>query len=175
MAAMNGIELAWMAMVAAGLTLALLHLLVWLRQRERLDFLVFSVLAASAAGFGAFELQMMPAATPQASAAAVRAAHVPLALFVVAAAIFVRLHFGPGRTGLLAASFELSGDVLRAASLSRELAASAQRLRAVVDATPSAILRVDAPGPIVLAGRLNTQIAGELGASEKTSSSTAAT
>ena len=35
MAAMNGVELAWMAMVAAGLTLALLHLLVWLRQRER--------------------------------------------------------------------------------------------------------------------------------------------
>ena len=55
MAAMNGVELAWMAMVAAGLTLALLHLLVWVRQRERRDFLLFFVLAASAAGFGVFE------------------------------------------------------------------------------------------------------------------------
>ncbi|HOM11906.1 MAG TPA: 7TM diverse intracellular signaling domain-containing protein [Rubrivivax sp.] len=100
---MNGVELAWMAMVAAGLTLALLHLLVWLRQRERLDFLLFFVLAGAAARFGAFELQMMHAAWPQASAAAIRAAHVPLAIFVVTAAVFVRLHFGTGRTGLLAA------------------------------------------------------------------------
>ena len=276
MAAMNGVELAWMAMVAAGLTLALLHLLVWLRQRERLDFLLFFVLAGAAAGFGVFELQMMHAASPQASAAAIRAAHVPLAIFVVTAAVFVRLHFGTGRTGLLAAivvlrlatlvldftsgvnvnfeqvtglaqtsfwggaqvsvplgpanrwawvpqlsnllllvfvadasvalwrrgdpaarrramrvggslaacilgtgvmaaltvygvlrlptilmpafllvllamSFELSGDVLRAAGLARELAASEQRMRAVVDAMPSAILLVDAAGRIVLA------------------------
>ena len=35
--------------------------------------------------------------------AAIRAAHVPLAIFVVTAAVFVRLHFGTGRTGLLAA------------------------------------------------------------------------
>ena len=219
---------------------------------------------------------MMHAATPQASAAAIRAGHVPLAVFVVTTALFVRLHFGTGRTGLLVAivvlrvatlglnfssgvnvnfeqvtalahtgfwgdapvsvplgpagrwawvpqlsnllllvfvadaswalwrrggraarqraalvggsvvgciavtgvmaaltvygavqlptllmpafllvllamSFELSGDVLRAASLTRELAASEERMRAVVEATPSAILLVDAAGRIVLA------------------------
>jgi PAS domain S-box-containing protein len=275
-AAMNEVELAWMAMAAASLTLGLVHLFVWARQRERLDFLVFFVLAASAAAFAAFELQMMRAGAPAESAAAIRAGHVPLAVFVIAAAAFVRLHFGTGRLGLLAAiivlrlatlwlnfntgvnvnfeqvtglghvtlwggtpvsaplgpanrwtvvpqlsnllllvfvidaslalwrrgdresrrraalvgggvvvcivaaagmaalsvygllawptivmpaflavllalSFELSGDVLRAAGLARELAASEARLRAVVEATPSAILLVDAAGRIVLA------------------------
>lgn len=276
MAAMNGAELVWMAMVAASLALALLHLLVWARQRKRRDFLVFFVVAAAAAGFGFFELQMMLAATPQASAAAIRFAHLPLALFVVATAVFVRLHFGTGSTRLLLAivvlrvaalvlnfttgdnvnfervtelahasvwggsvvstplgsvsrwawvpqlsnllllifvadaslalwrrgdrvarqraalvggsiagcviatavlaalivyagaalptilmptflavllamSYELSGDVLRAASLAGELAASEEHMRAVVEATPSAILLVDAAGQIVLA------------------------
>jgi PAS domain S-box-containing protein len=272
---MSGVDLAWMAMASASLTLGLIHLFVWVRQRERLDFLVFFVLATSAAAFGAFELRMMHASTPPAWAAALRAAHVPLAIFVVALAVFVRLHFGTGRIGLLAAivglrtaalvlnfttgvnvnfaevvaidhtmwgatavslpvgtasrwtvvpqlsnllllifvvdasfalwrrgdrasrqravlvggstvasivatgvpaaltvyalvpwptillpafvvillamSIELSGDVLRAARLSRELAASEARLRAVVEATPSAILLVDPAGTIVLA------------------------
>ncbi|HOM13222.1 MAG TPA: PAS domain S-box protein [Rubrivivax sp.] len=273
---LNGVDLAWMAMAAAGLTLGLIHLFVWARQRARLDFLVFFVLATAAAAFGAFELQMMRAATPAAWATAVRASHVPLALFVVATAVFVRLHFGTGRLGLLAAivvlrvatlvlnfttgvnvnfaqvvglghvgfwgdtlvsvpigtpgrwtrvpqlsnllllvfvadaartlwrrgdararqrawlvggsvvacvaatgmmaaltvygvlhlptillpaflvvllamSLELSGDVLRAAGLAQALAASEQRLRAVVEATPSAILLVDAAGRILLA------------------------
>lgn len=275
---MNQVELAWMAIVAACLTLALLHLMVWVRERGRLDFLVFAVLAAAAAAFGVFELQMMHAATPQAAAVAIRAAHVPLAVVVVAIAVFVRLHFGTGRNGLLLAivvlrlatlvlnfstgvnanfeqvselghvvfwggsvvsvplgpanpwtrvpqlsnllllifvadaslalwrrgdraarrraalvggsvaafvattgtlaaltvygavalptvlmptfmlvllamSYELSGDVLRAAALARELAVSEQRLRAVVEAAPSAILLVDAAGRIVLANR----------------------
>lgn len=281
----NVVELAWMAMVAACLTLGLLHLFVWLRERERLDFLAFFVLASGAAGFGAFELQMMHAATPQASAAAIRAAHVPLAVVVVGMAVFVRLHFGTGRMSLLAAivvlrvatlvlnfttgvnanfeqvtalghaafwegvpvavpigpasrwavvpqlcnllllifvadasialwrrggraarrraalvgggmalciaatgalaaltvhglaplptvlmpafvavllamSFELSGDVLRAARLARDLAGSESTLRAVVDATPSAILLVDAAGRIVLANPQASQTFG---------------
>ncbi|MBN8508675.1 MAG: PAS domain S-box protein [Burkholderiales bacterium] len=272
----NGVDLAWMAMASASLTLGLIHLFVWTRQRERLDFLVFFVLAAAAAVFGAYELQMMRANTPQAWAAAVRAGHVPLAVVVVAIAVFVRLHFAAGRTGLLVAivglraatlglnfttgvnvnfgevaaldhvpvwpgevvavpvgtanpwtvvpqlsnllllafvadaslalwrrggpearrraalvggstvaciaatgglaallvygllpwptilmpafvvvllamSVELSGDVLRAARLAQELAASEGRLRAVVEATPSAILLVAPDGTIVLA------------------------
>ncbi|HMN75842.1 MAG TPA: PAS domain S-box protein [Burkholderiaceae bacterium] len=285
MASLNPVELAWMAMTAASLMLGLLHLFVWLREHDRLDFLLFSVLAASAAGFGVFELQMMHAATPQASAAAIRAAHVPLAIFVVATAVFVRLHFGTGRSSLLAAivvlrgatlvlnfttgvnvnfaqvtdlghvafwsgsvvavplgpagrwawvpqlsnllllvfvadaartlwrrgdaasrrrawlvggsvvgciaataaaaaltvyglialptiltpafllillamSVELSGDVLRAAALARELAASEEHLRSVVEATPSAILLIDAVGRIVLANRQAEQSFG---------------
>lgn len=282
---LNPVELAWMAMVAASLTLALLHLLIWVRQRQRWDFLLFFVLAASAAGYGFFELQMMHAATPQASAAAIRAAHVPLAMFVIATALFVRLHFGTGRMGLLGAivvlrlaalglnfttgvnvnfaqvadlgqvglwggtlvsvplgptgrwawvpqlsnvlllifaadaswalwrrgdraarqraalvggcvvgcialtgvmaaltvygavrlptllmpafmlvllamSYELSGDVLRAAGLVHELAASEERMRAVVETTPCTILLVDAAGGIVLA---NTQAERDFG------------
>jgi PAS domain S-box-containing protein len=271
----HGVDLAWMAMAAASLTLGLLHLFVWALQRARLDFLVFFMLAAAAASFGAFELQMMRATTPAAWAAAVRAGHGPLAIFVTATAVFVRLHFGTGRislliaivvlriatlvlnfrtgvnvnfaqvtelgqlglwggtpvsvpigtpgrwawvpqlsnllllvfvadaaralwrrgsraarrramlvggsvvvcvaaTGVLAAltvygvlhvptillpaflvillamSIELSGDVLRAAGLAQDLAASEKRLRALVEATPSAILLVDAAGHILL-------------------------
>lgn len=97
----NGADLAWMAMAAASLTLGLIHLFVWVRQRERLDFLVFFVLAAAAAAWGSFELQMMRAPTPAAWAAAVRFGHVPLAIFVVGSALFVRLHFGTGRIALL--------------------------------------------------------------------------
>lgn len=109
---MNAVDLTWKAMASASLTLGLIHLFVWTRQRGQLDFLAFFVLAAAAAAFGVFELQMMRAATPQASAWAIRAAHVPLAIFVVAAAVFVRLHFGTGRMSLLVAIC-----VLRAATL----------------------------------------------------------
>jgi len=282
---MNRVDLAWMAMAAASLTLGLIHLFVWVRQRERLDFLVFFVLAVSAAAWGAFELQMMRATTPAAWSAAVRAGHVPLAIFVVGTALFVRLHFGTGRMALLVAivglrvltlllnfttgvnvnfeqvtslgqaalwpgsfvavplgvanrwawvpqlsnllllafvadaslalwrratpaarqrallvggaivvcvaatgtmaalavhgllpwptilmptfvvvllamAFELSGDVLRAARLTTELAASERRLSAVVEATPSAILVVEPSGAIALANSHAEQVFG---------------
>ncbi len=99
----NAVDLTWMTTAAASLTLGMIHLYVWARQRERLDFLAFFVVAASAAVFGAFELQMMRAATPAAWAAALRAGHVPLAIFVVSTVVFVRLHFRNGCLDLLAA------------------------------------------------------------------------
>jgi PAS domain S-box-containing protein len=100
---MNWVDLTWALMASASLTLGLLHLFVWSRQRQRLDFLAFFVLAAASAAFGLFELQVMRAPTPQVWADLVRWAHVPLAIFVVATAVFVRLHFGTGRIGLISA------------------------------------------------------------------------
>lgn len=103
----NAVDLTWMTTAAASLTLGMIHLYVWARQRERLDFLAFFVVAASAAVFGAFELQMMRAATPAAWAAALRAGHVPLAIFVVSTVVFVHLHFRNGCLDLLAAVIAL--------------------------------------------------------------------
>ena len=106
---MNWLEIAWTMMAAASLTLGLVHLLVWSKQRLRLAHLAFFVLAAAVAAFSAFELMVMRAQSPSAYAAAVRWAHVPLTLIVLSIIAFVYLYFGTGRLWLAyaAAAFRL--------------------------------------------------------------------
>ncbi len=64
-------------MSAASLTLGVIHLFVWFKQRSQYAHLLFFALAVSAAAFGAFELAMMRAQSPAGYAAALRWAHVP--------------------------------------------------------------------------------------------------
>ena len=97
---MNWVDVAWVAMAAASLTLGLIYLYVWTKQPVRLDYLLFFVLAAASAAFGAFELAMMHADTPLEYATTLRWAHVPLAVFVVLIPAFVLVHFGTGRPWL---------------------------------------------------------------------------
>ena len=97
---MNWIELAWIAMSSASLTLAVIHLFVWFKQTSQYAHLLFFALAVSATAFGGFELAMMHAPSPAAYAAMLRWAHVPLAMFVLAIVWFVRFHFGAGRLWL---------------------------------------------------------------------------
>ena len=87
-------------MSAASLTLAVIHLFVWFKQRSQYAHLLFFVLAVSATAFGACELAMMRAQTPAAYANTLRWAHVPLALFVLSIVWFVHFYFDAGRLWL---------------------------------------------------------------------------
>ena len=106
---MSWVEIAWTMMAAASLTLGVVHLLVWSKQRLRVAHLAFFVLAASVAVFSAFELMVMRAQSPLAYAAAVRWAHVPFTVIVLSIIAFVYFYFGTGRLWLAyaAAAFRL--------------------------------------------------------------------
>ena len=97
---MNWVQLAWIMMSAASLTLGVIHLLVWFKQRSKYAHLLFFALAISAAAFGAFEMAMMRAQSPAAYAATLRWAHVPLAMVVLSIVWFVHFYFEAGRLWL---------------------------------------------------------------------------
>lgn len=100
---MNWIEVIWTMMAAASLTLGVVHLFVWFKQRSDYAHLLFFALACSAATFGAFEMAMVQASSPESHATLLRWAHVPLALFVFSIVGFVRFFLGAGRVWLAGA------------------------------------------------------------------------
>jgi PAS domain S-box-containing protein len=97
---MNWIDVAWTMMASASLTLALLHLVVWHRQRSEYAYLVFCVLAVSVAGLAMFELVVVRAQTPAQYFQAARLAQVPVVIITLSILAFVRLYFGAGRMWL---------------------------------------------------------------------------
>jgi two-component system, LuxR family, sensor kinase FixL len=96
---MNWIEIAWIMMTAASLTLGVIHLFIWLKQRSQYANLLFFALAISAAVFSAFELEMLRAQSPAGYVAAFRWAHVPLATGLVSIVWFVYLYFDAEGSG----------------------------------------------------------------------------
>jgi PAS domain S-box-containing protein len=103
-AAISWIVVAWTAMAAASLTLACIHLVVWLRRRTEYGHLLFSALALSAAAFGWFELSLMRASTPAAYAEMLKWAQVPLTAVVLSIVGFVHFYLGTGRAWLAVAT-----------------------------------------------------------------------
>lgn len=93
---MNGIDLLWPMMGAASLTLGLIHITVWWRQRTQPAHLVFSVATVSVAVLSLCELLAMQAATPEQYEDVLRWSHVPVAVLVVSLVGFVQLHFRLG-------------------------------------------------------------------------------
>lgn len=96
----NWIHLVWAMMAAASLTLGIIHLVVWFKQRSHHANLIFFALASSVAIFSGFELAIVGAQTPAELALRLRWAHVPIAAIVVLIVVFVRLYFGVGRLWL---------------------------------------------------------------------------
>ena len=72
---MNWVQIVWIMMSAACLTLGVIHLFVWLKQRSQYAHLLFFALAISAATFGGFELAMMHA--PSAADYTIMVGHYP--------------------------------------------------------------------------------------------------
>jgi two-component system, LuxR family, sensor kinase FixL len=103
---MNWVEITWIVMSAASLTLGVIHLFVWLKQRSQYAHLLFFALAISATAFGAFELAMMRAQSPGAWAATLRWAQVPLTMVVLSIVWFVHFYFDAGRLSL---AYSISG------------------------------------------------------------------
>ena len=97
---MSWVEITWIVMSAACLTLGVIHLFVWSKQRSQYAHLLFFALAISATAFGAFELAMMRAQSPAVYAATLRWAHVPLAMVVLSMIWFVHFYFDAGRLWL---------------------------------------------------------------------------
>jgi two-component system sensor kinase FixL len=102
---MNGIDILWPMIAAACLTLAGMHVVVWITNRESWANLAFAVLAASVAGIAGFELAMMHAETPEQFGTLLRWLLVPVFVGFVAILVFVRSHFGTGRAWLAHATW----------------------------------------------------------------------
>src|SRR5260370_28690174 len=97
---MSWITIAWSVVAAACLTLAIVHLVVWLRQTDQHAHLLFSVTAISVAAIAACELLMMRAQTTEQFGTVLRWAHLPVFFAVVSIVGFVRLYFHTGRLSL---------------------------------------------------------------------------
>ncbi len=80
--------------------LALMHLVVWWKDRTARANLVFSVMAIAVAAFAVLELALMRAETPEQFGLAIRWMHVPAWVIIVSLVGFVRLYLRAGRRWL---------------------------------------------------------------------------
>lgn len=97
---MSWVTIIWSMTAATCLTLAGVHLLVWLRARDSWINVLFTVCAVAAAAHAGFELGMMRATTTEQYGAALRWSHLPGAVLVVALVWFARLYLRAGRLWL---------------------------------------------------------------------------
>jgi two-component system, LuxR family, sensor kinase FixL len=97
---MSWVTVVWAIIAAACLTLAAMHLPVWLGHRSNRASLAFSLSAIATAAFAACELSMLQAQTPDGYAAALRWLHVAAAGLIVSLGWFVYLYLGAGRAWL---------------------------------------------------------------------------
>src|SRR5207249_1129499 len=97
---MNWVTVIWSMGSGACLTLALMHVVVWWKDRAARANLVFSVMAIAVAAFAALELALMRPEPPEQFGIAVRWVHVPLWFIIASLVIFVRLYLRAGRQWL---------------------------------------------------------------------------
>src|SRR5947199_10542129 len=96
---MDWVTVIWSMGSGACLTLALIHVVVWWKDRGARANLVFSVMAIAVAAFAALELALMRAQTPEQFGTLVRWMHVPLWVMIASLVGFVRLYLKAGRHG----------------------------------------------------------------------------
>lgn len=87
-------------MAAMCLTLALVTLLVWLRQRSRLDYLAFCLIGVCVALFAAGEWNLMRADSPERYGDVLRWMQVVVFTGEISIALFMRAHLRSGRAWL---------------------------------------------------------------------------
>lgn len=97
---MSWVTVIWSMTAAACLTLALIHLMVWVGNRGARSSLMFSVCAVTTAGFAGLELWLMHASTLEAARLVMRWYQVPILLTVLGIVGFVRAYLGAGRAWL---------------------------------------------------------------------------
>src|SRR6266496_1691998 len=97
---MSWVTLIWSMCGGACLMLALMHLVVWWKDRTARANLVFSVMAIAVAAFAVLELALMWAETPEQFGMAMRWIHVPAWVIVLSLVGFVRLYLRAGRRWL---------------------------------------------------------------------------
>ena len=97
---MNWVEIIWSMTAATCLTLAGVHLLVWLRARDSWLNLLFSCSAVAVAVIAGLELTLMHTHSPTQFGTVQRWMHVPFWVLVVSLVWFLRHYLGVGRTWL---------------------------------------------------------------------------
>ena len=101
---MSWITIAWSMVVSACLTVAIVHLVIWCRQRDQWAYLLFSVIAISVAAIAVAELLFMRASSPEQLGKIIWWAHIPVFSVTVSIVGFVRLISMPDDRGLAAPS-----------------------------------------------------------------------
>jgi len=96
----NWVHAAWLVMASMCVTLALVHGLVWLRQRRAVGNAAFALMAVSVAGMGYVEVRMMLAATIGEFGRILWWYQVPVWTAFVALVCFVRYYLRAGRAWL---------------------------------------------------------------------------
>ena len=94
---MSWITIIWPVAAGMSFTFAAVHFLVWLRDREALAYLFFSVSAVAAVVIAMQELSLMRAQTSAEFGVILRWMHVPAAIIVVAMVWFIRGYLEAGR------------------------------------------------------------------------------
>ncbi len=98
---MERVTAIWSAVSGACLMLALMHLVIWCRDRNSWANLWFFIATLGVVGLAACELVTMHTRSPEVYAAAIRYAHLVYILSVAGILGFVQCHFGTGRIKLL--------------------------------------------------------------------------
>jgi len=97
---MSWVTVIWSMAAASSLTLAVVHVLVWLRDRKAVANFLFSIGAVSAAVLAMQELALMRTRTPAEFQAILRWMHVSVATLIIAIVWFLRSRLGAGRLWL---------------------------------------------------------------------------
>lgn len=90
----------WSIIAGICLTLAVLHLFVWIRSRRSWANLIFAIAAFGGAAMAVGELHMMRSPSPAAYGQAIRLLHIPVGMVVVSLVWFIRFYLRAGRTWL---------------------------------------------------------------------------
>ncbi|MDO9214477.1 MAG: ATP-binding protein [Methylococcales bacterium] len=97
---MNWITIVWPMMAASILTLALLHLVVWFKQRQQVAHLFFAIAALGVAVMSGMELIVMRSVSIPQVVLLMRWLHLPLLVVWIAIICYVRYYFNAGRLWL---------------------------------------------------------------------------
>lgn len=97
---MDWVTIIWSMIISACGTLGLVHLMVWWQHREKIDRLLFTIVAAAVAWFAYCELWGMRAHNAADYGAALRWSHVPVWVCMVAVVAYVRSRLDAGRIWL---------------------------------------------------------------------------
>ncbi|MFI3188413.1 hypothetical protein BCS42_04900 [Crenothrix sp. D3] len=97
---MNWITIVWPMMAASILTLALLHLIVWCKQRQQVAHLFFAIAALGVAMISGMELVAMRSVSINEVALLMRWLHLPMLVIWIAIICYVRYYFHAGRLWL---------------------------------------------------------------------------
>src|SRR5690606_15665683 len=102
---LNWIQLLWPMGAASSLTVGIVHLFIWFKQRRQVANLLFAATAAAVAGMSMLELGMMNARTPEEYESLMIWAHVPIAVMIMGIVGFVHVHFRAGNRRLAVAAW----------------------------------------------------------------------